>query len=412
MGGWVAESGGHEQVTRSADTPPTDPGYRGTSASPRIGRVRKRHVRLEPRLRGLGVVVCAGPGGVGKTTTAAALALGLARRGRRVAVVTIDPARRLASALGMSELDNEPQRVERELLSEHGIDLPARGELWAMMLDAKDTFDALIARLAPDEEARERVLSNRIYQEVSSVVAGTQEFTAVAKLYELHREGRFDTIVLDTPPSRNALDFLDAPTRMTSFLEGRALRMFLLPGGLAARLMGRGTGLVLSMFSRFTGVDLLNDLAEFFGALAGMVDGFRERAHGVEQLLRDPATAFLLVTSPEPEQVRETLFFADQLASAGMRQAALIVNRVHREGLGDHTPREVQALLAEDLGEPLAARVAANLADFDVLARRDAASVEHLQQMLGESDSVVVPQLDHEICDLAGLDTISELLFA
>ncbi|HVR04578.1 MAG TPA: ArsA-related P-loop ATPase, partial [Solirubrobacteraceae bacterium] len=192
--------------------------------------MRKRHVPLQQRLDGVGVVICAGPGGVGKTTAAAALALGLACRGRRVAVVTIDPARRLASALGMGELDNEPRRVEPELLAEHGVQLPPRGELWAMMLDAKGTFDALIARLAPDAQARERVLSNRIYREVSSVVAGTQEFTAVAKLYELHREGRFEVIVLDTPPSRNALDFVDAPSRMAGFLEGRALRMFLVPG--------------------------------------------------------------------------------------------------------------------------------------------------------------------------------------
>jgi anion-transporting ArsA/GET3 family ATPase len=393
----------------------------------------KRHIKLEQRLQAMGVVICAGPGGVGKTTTAAALALGLARRGRRVAVVTIDPARRLASALGMDALDNEPRRVDPELLAAHGIDLEvaptragrgagdrtsgrsatgAEGELWAMTLDAKRTFDALIERLAPDEAASERALSNPIYREISSTVAGTQEFTAVAKLYELHREGRFDTIVLDTPPSRNALDFLDAPTRMASFLEGRALKMFLVPGGLAARLLGRGTGLVLSVFSRFTGVDLLNDLSEFFGSLASMVEGFRERARGVERLLRDPTTTFLLVTSPEPEQVRETLFFAEQLTTAEMQRAALIVNRVHSDGLQGRPAEEVRMLLAEDLGEPLAARVAANLADFDVLTRRDAASVAHLKRALAEPDPIVVPQLDHDIYDLAGLDLIAELLFA
>lgn len=369
-----------------------------------------RHVKLTRRLGGLGVVICAGPGGVGKTTTAAALALGLAQEGRRVAVVTIDPARRLAGALGMGELDNEPRRVEPELLSEHGIELPPRGELWAMMLDAKGTFDALIARLAPDAAARDRVLGNRIYQEASSVVAGTQEFTAVAKLYELHREGRFDAIVLDTPPSRNALDFLDAPSRMTSFLEGRALRMFLVPSGLAARVVGRGTGLVLSMFSRFTGVDLLGDLSEFFGALAGMVDGFRERAHGVERLLHDPDTGFVLVSTPEPEQVRETLYFAGELTAAGLRRAAVVVNRVHEEGLHGHSEAEVREILAAELGESLAARVAANLADFDVLARRDAASIDRLREALEEPDPVVVPQLDHEVCDLASLERVARLL--
>jgi anion-transporting ArsA/GET3 family ATPase len=369
-----------------------------------------RSQSLAERLIGKDVCVLAGPGGVGKTTTAAALGLGLAQRGQRVAVVTIDPAKRLASALGVAHLDNEPQRVDPDLLAAHGVEPP--GELWATMLDAKVTFDALIARLAPDERAREEALSNRIYQEVSSTVAGTQEFSAIAKLYELHREGGFDTIVLDTPPSRNALDFLDAPTRMARFLEGRALKMFLVPSGLAARVLGRGTGLVLSMFSRFTGVDLLADLSAFFTSLAGMVDGFRERAHAVEDLLRAPGTVFLLVTSPEPEQVRETIFFAEQLAAAGMERAAVIVNRVHRDGLEGHTPQQVQALLTSELGERLAARVAGNLADFDVLAQRDRASAERLERALEDRGPILVPHLDQDIHDLGGLHRIAEHLFA
>jgi anion-transporting ArsA/GET3 family ATPase len=381
----------------------TGPGRRGPTGS------APAHRPLAERLTGKDVCVLAGPGGVGKTTAAAALALGLARRGQRVAVVPIDPARRLAGALGVGGLDNEPQRVDPELLAAHGVQAP--GELWAMMLDAKVTFDALIARLAPDERAREEALSNRIYQEVSSSVAGTQEFSAVAKLYELHREGGFDTIVLDTPPSRNALDFLDAPTRMTRFLEGRALKMFLVPGGFAARVLGRGTGLVLSMFSRFTGIDLLSELSAFFGSLAGMIDGFRERARAVEELLRDPATAFLLVTSPEPEQVRETVFFAEQLAAAGMTRAALIVNRVHSDGLEGHTELEVRALLEGDLGELLAARVAANLADFDVLARRDRASLARLERALDDPEPIRVPHLDRDVQDLAGLARVAEHLF-
>jgi anion-transporting ArsA/GET3 family ATPase len=364
---------------------------------------------LAERLAGRDVCVLAGAGGVGKTTTAAALALGLAQRGQRVAVVTIDPASRFAGALGVQELDNEPRRVDPELLAAHGVQPP--GELWAMMLDAKVTFDALIERLAPDERSREEALSNRVYQEVSSTVAGTQEFSAIAKLYELHREGSFDTIVLDTPPSRNALDFLDAPTRMTRFLEGRALKMFLMPSGLAARVVGRGTGLALSMFSRFTGVDLLGELSVFFGSLASMVDGFRERAHAVEELLRDPATAFLLVTSPEPEQVRETIFFAEQLDAAGMERAGAIVNRVHSDGLQGHSAQEVQELLAGELGEQLAARVAANLADFDVLAKRDRRSVELLARALGDPEPILVPHLDQDIRDLAGLRIVADRLF-
>ena len=189
---------------------------------------------MRRRLEGSRIVICAGSGGVGKTTTSAALAMGLAAGGLRVAVVTIDPARRLANSLGLDELDNEPRLVAADRFAGHGIEM--EGELWAMMLDPKRTFDDLVARLAPDDATREDVLSNRIYQQLSGAVAGSQEFTAVAKLYELDRSGRFDVLVLDTPPSRNALDFLDAPDRLTGFLEGRALQVFLAPTGLAAKV--------------------------------------------------------------------------------------------------------------------------------------------------------------------------------
>src|SRR3712207_2739761 len=229
---------------------------------------------IADRLEGKRVLICAGSGGVGKTTCSAALALGLAARGQRVAVVTIDPARRLADALGLEELGNEPRLVDPERFAGHGIEL--RGELWAMMLDAKATFDELIERLAPDESTRDEVLANRIYQELSSAVAGSQEFTAVAKLYDLTQSDRFDVVVLDTPPSRNALDFLDAPDRLTNFFEGRALRVFLAPTGFAAKVMGRGTGVVFSVLKRITGVDLLRDLSVFFRALGGVIDGDRK----------------------------------------------------------------------------------------------------------------------------------------
>jgi anion-transporting ArsA/GET3 family ATPase len=375
----------------------------------RRARPRAGDGGLGERLRGKSVCICLGAGGVGKTTTSAALALGLAQRGAKAAVVTIDPAARLASALGLESLPGEPHRIEQSLLSEHGIE--CKGELWAMMLDSKGTFDEIVARLAQSESEREEILANPIYRELSSAVAGSQELSAMVKLYELRHERDFDVIVLDTPPSRNALDFLDAPTRMTRFLEGRALKMFLAPSGLAARVVGRGTGLVLSMFSRFTGVDLLSELSAFFGSLASMVDGFRERAHAVEELLRAPGTVFLLVTSPEPEQVREAIFFAEQLDSAGMERAGAIVNRVHSDELHGHTTQEVSDLLAEALGEQLAARVAANLADFDVLAQRDSRSVELLVHALGDPEPILVPHLDHDICDLAGLRVVADRLF-
>jgi anion-transporting ArsA/GET3 family ATPase len=356
------------------------------------------------------VCVCVGAGGVGKTTISAALGLGLAARGRKVAVVSIDPAKRLAGALGLSELTGKPHRIDDGRLAAHGIEL--EGELWAMMLDSKETFDDLIGRLSPDEHTREEILSNRIYRELSSAVAGSQEFTAVAKLDELHRSGEWDAIVLDTPPSRDALDFLDAPDRLTRFLEGRALKVLLAPTSVTRGLFGRGAGLMLSVFARVTGVNLVEDLAGFFGSLAGLTDGFRERAHGVERLLRDSVTGFLIVTSPEHEPVREASFLHAELAREQMDFAGLIVNRLHEEGLEGHTPERVAQLLTPELDPALAARVAGNLADFDILARRDRDSVAALSRELGEPDPLLVPQLNGDVQDLRGLSLIAKQLFA
>jgi anion-transporting ArsA/GET3 family ATPase len=378
-------------------------------------RVPTRHVSLEKRLKGKQVCVCVGAGGVGKTTVSAALALGLAARGRKVVVVSIDPAKRLAGALGLRALSGEPSRIEPHTLAEHGIECESGGELWAMMLDSKRTFDELIGKLAPDERTRKEILSNRIYRELSSAVAGSQEFTAVAKLYELHSSGEWDAIVLDTPPSRDALDFLDAPDRLTRFLEGRALKVLLAPGGLTRGLLGRGvglTGLMFSVFARVTGVNLIGELSGFFGSLSGLTDGFRERARGVERLLRDPVTSFLIVTSPEHEPAREARFLHAQLAREQMWFGGLIVNRFHNHGLGGHSPEHVVELLSGELGTTLARRVADNLADFDVLATRDRESVAALSKAIDEPDPLLVPYLDGDVQDLGGIMVIAEQLFS
>ena len=245
--------------------------------------------------------------------------MGLAAEGRRVAVVTIDPARRLANSLGLEELGNEPALVEPGRLAGHGLEV--RGELWAMMLDAKRTFDELIERLAPDERTRDEVLGNRIYQQLSGAVAGSQEFTAIAKLYDLDRSGRFDVLVLDTPPSRNALDFLDAPDRLTSFFEGRALRVFLAPTGLAARVVGRGTSVVFSVLKRLTGVDLLEDLGVFFRALGGLHRRLQERAEGVKRLLADPRRRSSSSPRPSASPSRRRSSSAASCATPGWRSA-------------------------------------------------------------------------------------------
>jgi anion-transporting ArsA/GET3 family ATPase len=375
-------------------------------------RVRSRVAdgELGALLRGKRVCICLGAGGVGKTTTSAALALGLAARGAKAAVVTIDPATRLASALGLEALPGEPHRIEQSLLSEHGIDCD--GELWAMMLDSKGTFDEIVAQLAPSEHEREEILANPIYRELSSAVAGSQELSAMAKLYELRHERDFDVIVLDTPPSRNAVDFLDTPTRLLGFLEGRALKVFLSPGGLAARVFGRSTGIVFAIFARVTGVDMLSDLSTFFRSLSGILGAFGERTRGVAELLRDDATTFMLVTSPEPEPAQEAIFLARRLEQNGMRRGGVIVNRVHFDGLGEHTVEQAREALAGELGERLAARVAANLADFDVLVRRDRETVARIASELQEPRPVLVAHLDEDISDLTGLAQLAGLLFA
>ena len=221
-----------------------------SSASRRRGSWRRGSAdadRSATILEGKEICICAGSGGVGKTTTSAAIATGMAARGLKVCVLTIDPAKRLADSLGLKELGNEARRVDPALFEQQGVEM--KGELWAMMLDAKATFDELVARQAPDEESRDRVLDNRIYQQISSALAGSQEYMAMEKLFELHTEGRFDLLVLDTPPTRNALDFLDAPKRLTQFIEGRSLRVFMKPTGLAAKVAGRGASVALSASS-------------------------------------------------------------------------------------------------------------------------------------------------------------------
>jgi len=366
-------------------------------------------VSVAARLKGKRICICTGSGGVGKTTTAAAVAMGLAARGQRVAVVTIDPARRLAGALGLEQLGNEPRLVDPDHFARQGLEL--RGELWAMMLDVKRTFDELIELLAPDQGTRDEILANRVYRELSSAVAGSQEFTAMAKLYELDASGRFDAIVLDTPPSRNALDFLDAPQRLTGFLEGRALRVLLAPTGAAAAIAARGSGLVFSALRRVTGVDLLTELGTFFRVLGGVVDGFAERASAVGQLLGDPATTFLIVSSLEPAPVAEAVFFRRRLQEAGLPFGGLVVNRVRV--LARNPPPVDEAALTADLDGDgdLAARSLQALDDLRALARRDAAGLRRLAAEIDDRQPILVPQLDRDVSDLAGLVAVERFLF-
>ncbi|HKT83224.1 MAG TPA: ArsA-related P-loop ATPase [Solirubrobacterales bacterium] len=363
-------------------------------------------------LDGKDICICAGSGGVGKTTTSAAIAAGMAARGLKVCVLTIDPAKRLADSLGLKELGNEAKQVDPALFAQHGVEI--EGELWAMMLDAKATFDELVARQAPDEEARDRVLDNRIYQQISSALAGSQEYMAMEKLFELHSEGQFDLLVLDTPPTRNALDFLDAPKRLTQFIEGRSLRVFMKPTGIAAKVAGRGASVALSVFKRIVGFDLLADLAEFFNAFSGMVDGFQARAKRVNSLLADPHTCFLVVCGPQGEPVDEAVYFHRKLVEAKLPFGGVIVNKVHypnEELQGEDG--DLAAALEEKLGNAdLAKRVAENFADYQALAERDARNIKRLARELRTRGVIRVPILDEDVHDLAGLAEINRYLFA
>ena len=281
--------------------------------------------------QGTQIIVCCGSGGVGKTTTAAALALRAAERGRHAAVLTIDPAHRLAQSMGLRQLDNEPRAVT-------GVDETAGGSLAAMMLDMKRTFDEVVeAHASPDKAAQ--ILANPFYQALSSSFAGTQEYMAMEKLGQLHGRAEYDLVVVDTPPSRSALDFLDAPQRLGSFLDGRLIRLLGAPakaGGRAyLRFVQAGMGAFTNAFSRLLGTDLLRDVQTFVASLDTMFGGFRERAERTYALLAAPETRFLVVATPEPDALREASYFVDRLAADGMPLGGLVLNRVQTTWLPD-----------------------------------------------------------------------------
>jgi anion-transporting ArsA/GET3 family ATPase len=282
------------------------------------------------------VIVCCGSGGVGKTTTAAAIGLRAAERGRHVVVLTVDPARRLAQSMGLSRLDNTPRPVpfpERVPAGDAGPDRAAGGSLHAMMLDMKRTFDEIVeAHADPDRAAQ--ILANPFYQSLSSGFAGTQEYMAMEKLGQLRRAEEWDLIVVDTPPSRSALDFLDAPQRLGRFLDGRLIRLLVVPAKVGGRaylkVLNASFGVVTGVLTKVLGAQVLKDVQTFVSALDTMFGGFRERADYTYRLLRAPGTSFLVIAAPEPDALREASYFVERLAQEGMPLAGLVLNRVHR----------------------------------------------------------------------------------
>ncbi|CAN5646921.1 ArsA family ATPase [soil metagenome] len=345
------------------------------------------------------IIVCTGSGGVGKTTTAAVLALEAARQGRRAVVVTIDPARRLADALGLASLTNDPSPIEG--------DWP--GGLSAMMLDTKSTFDDLVVRHAADPEQGQRILANRFYRNISGALSGTQEYMAMEKLYELHGRADFDVVVVDTPPTRNALDFLDAPNRLTRFLDHRLYRLIMAPTRGVMKAMSVATQAFLRTMSKVVGGEVLEDAVAFFSAFEGMEQGFKDRAAKVLELLSDPSTAFVLVASPKRDTVAEAHFFAERLAEADIAVRALIVNRVHPifgAGLPEAHRRRADTLAGTDLGG-----LYANLADFALVASREEEHLEGLADQVAPAPVARVPLLRTDVHDLDGLAEIGKWLF-
>jgi anion-transporting ArsA/GET3 family ATPase len=361
------------------------------------------------------IIVCAGAGGVGKTTTAAAIALRAAVDGKRTAVLTIDPAKRLASSLGLKELSNEPTKVSTRKFTSAGIE--PRGELYAMMLDTKSTFDDVVTKYAPTREQADKIIANRFYRNISGTLSGTQEYMAMEKLYELYADGNYDLIVIDTPPTRNALDFLDAPKRMTDFFESRVLRWFLLPymkaGGGFMRVANVAARTFLSIVKRIVGAEVLDDTAEFFGNLEGMYEGFKQRARDVAALLRSDATTFVVVTSPAEDSVEEARFFAGRLNQEGLHFGALVVNRVHprlSEGI-DVKPRQISKLEAgSDVGR-LLAKLLDNHEAFMRIVTREERNLDALARKIPRHRWVRVPYLEQEAVDFSGLLAVSDQLF-
>jgi anion-transporting ArsA/GET3 family ATPase len=333
-----------------------------------------------------------------------------------VAVVTIDPARRLATALAMEDLSDEARLVPAERAQRAGLEM--RGELWALQLDPKATFDRLVARHAPSEAARERILANRIYRHLSSAVAGSQEYMAVERLHELVEDGRFERIVLDTPPARNALEFLDAPERMIRFIEGRALRLLVAsggrPGGLGRRALQAGGSMVLHLLERLTGAELLRDVSEFLTSFDGMYAGFRDRAAEIRRMLRSDEAGFLIVSGPQIEPTHEALALWRRLRHDGFPVGGVVVNRVHslpREG--PVSPAAIAPVLAAGgapAPESLAERAAATLEEERLAALRDLDVVEGLRRALEGVRLTQVPELVHHPVDLEGLARVSEEL--
>jgi anion-transporting ArsA/GET3 family ATPase len=354
------------------------------------------------------ILIVGGAGGVGKTTVAAALALRAALAGRRVLVCTIDPSRRLSTSLGLDRLSDRPRALSLARLGPR-----QGGALWAMTLDTKRTFDALVERHMPGEEARRRVLQNRFYKQVSSAMTGSHEYMAMEKLLDLSGDPRFDLVVLDTPPTRHALDFLEAPERLLGFLDTSVLRYFLKPyfvaGRLTLKVATRTGALALKLADRFLGLQFLQDLSEFFLAFEGMYDGFKARAAQVHELLRGASAGFVVVAGPAATAMDEALYFHRRLQEGRMPFVSFVVNRVHPDPAGPSEARTDGRGRPPALDPVLAGGLLAVFRDQQLVARRERRTAARLAARTGEP-TVVIPERDADVHDLRGLKEVGETM--
>jgi anion-transporting ArsA/GET3 family ATPase len=349
---------------------------------------------------------------VGKTTLAAAIALREAQAGRKVLVCTIDPAKRLATSLGLGRLSDRETEVSLAGLPAGGQDPGAQGQLFAMMLDLRRSWDELIDRAARTPEQRDRIYRNAFYQQLAGALAGSQEYAAVAQLAQLAEDRDYDLIVLDTPPTVQALDFLEAPTRILDFLDNGAARLLLAPAAMAGkvslRILSLGSGVIMKSLSRLTGLELLRQLAEFMLELSGMYDAFKAKAADVKRLLGSSETGFVLITSPQPGAVDEALAFARILREGALPLRAVVANRVNpMPRVGPHASPEVLREAVEQLPAELAARLLGAIGDAEALAARDARELERLAK---DPPVLRIPRLEREAFDLEALAEIGHLL--
>jgi len=370
---------------------------------------------MRPLWEGRRVIACVGTGGVGKTSVAAALAMAAAASGRRTLVMTIDPARRLANALGLADFGNVEREVDPFALAEAGVHL--RAPLWAMMPDVKRTFDELVERTATSDEQRRRILANPIYEQFARTLVGSQDYAAVEKLNQVYRSGRYDLIVLDTPPAQNVLDFLAAPSRVVTFFDQDTVRVllkpYLLAGKVSTRLVNLGNAVIYRTLGRFAGGETLRTIIEFLLGFQGMYEGLRERSQQVQELLCGDELAFVLVGTTRTPQLHAMRAFRDTLAGQGLRTRAIILNRARPLPYASDAHERLEHELAARITETSdLARTRHALAEELALATQDAAALATLAHELPDTPVVSLPELPLDVHDLATLALLHSSLLA